>query len=96
MDCEPHAINRLPSAEDATEIQSLVGALVRVQLWANVKFATVTTVQKLITTGNRVFIYPALSLEHPGTPLASKFFDRMRSLSSVLVNFEDWNEYDEG
>ena len=96
MDWELEATSRLPSAEAATEIQSLVGALVRVQVWANAKFATVTTAQKLITTGNRVFIYPALPLEHPARPLASKFFHETEPSSHCPADFAKENEDNDG
>jgi hypothetical protein len=33
------ATNLVPSAEDATEVQLVIGALVWVQVWANAKFA---------------------------------------------------------
>jgi hypothetical protein len=56
----------VPSAEDATESQLVLGALVCVQVWANEELTALNRPQKIITAGTRsssvVLIYSTIGL----------------------------------
>ena len=54
----------VPSAEQATEFQFVLGALVGVQVWANAESTAADRPQRIIATGSRVFIWRLQLLNH--------------------------------
>ena len=50
------AINLVPSADEAMEVQDFAGALVCVQVWANTESMALSRPQKIIAADSKVFI----------------------------------------